>query len=97
MAAVLVGVVGDAVLPAAPDDADPGSSEDADGVGMLQVAGPGVGVDVGGPGCGVSAVVGEVDDGVAQLLVAGVAERDRVGLAGPAGRWGAAGIIRRHP
>jgi hypothetical protein len=50
VAAVLVGVVGDAVLPAAPDDADPGSGEDADGVGVAQVAGSGSGVDVGGPG-----------------------------------------------
>lgn len=33
----------------------------------------------------MTAVVGEVDDRVAQLLVAGEPERDRVELAGPAG------------
>src|ERR1039457_6348499 len=33
--AVFDGVVGDAVLPAAPDDVEPGSGEDADGVGVV--------------------------------------------------------------
>jgi hypothetical protein len=82
---MLVGVVGEAVLPAAPDDADPGSGEDADGVGVAQLAGSGSGVDVCGPGGGVAAVVGEVDDRVAQLLVAREPERDRVQLPGAAG------------
>ncbi len=47
-------------------------------MGMPASSSSGTGVDVGGPGGGVAAVVGEVDDRVAQLLVAGVAERDRV-------------------
>src|SRR5438128_423486 len=51
--AVPVGVVGDAVDPAAPDDADPGAGEDADGVGVVVAAGAGVGVDLRGPRGGV--------------------------------------------
>ncbi len=34
---MLGGVVGDAVLPAAPDDVEPGAGEDADGVRMVDV------------------------------------------------------------
>jgi hypothetical protein len=42
-------VVGDAVLPAAPDDVDPGSGEDACGVGMVMASRDGLGVQVVGP------------------------------------------------
>ena len=38
----------------------------------------GVVVDLGGPGAGVSGVVGEVDEGVAEFLVGGPAESDGV-------------------
>src|SRR5512139_129605 len=60
--AVPVRVVSDLVGPAAPDDADPGAGQDADGVGMVVAAGSGRGVDLRGPGAGVSAVVGECGD-----------------------------------
>jgi hypothetical protein len=41
-------VVGDAILPAAPDDVQPGAGEDPDGVGMVVAAVAGSGVEVGG-------------------------------------------------
>src|SRR4051794_11480927 len=50
--AVALGVVGDAVLPAAPDDVSPGAGQDADGVGVVAAAGDGLVVQVGGPGAG---------------------------------------------
>lgn len=89
--AVLGGVVGDVVLPAAPDDVEPGAGEDADGVGVVVSSGSGSGVEVGGPGVGVVGVAGEVDDRAAQLLVDGPAERDHLRFAGLAGRGGGAG------
>ena len=79
--AVLGGVVGGVVLPAVPDDEQPGSGEDAHGVGVVVPAGAGALVEVGGPGVGVSGVGGEVGDGVAQLFVV-----SRVRLCGRA-RW----------
>src|SRR5579863_10739726 len=85
------GVVGDAVEPAAPYDADPGAGEDADGVGVVLAAGAGVAVDLGGPGAGVPAVVGEGGDGGAEPLVAGPAEVHVAVLAGLAGDRGDAG------
>ena len=85
------GAVGDAVLPAVPDDVEPGAGQDAHGVGMVVAAGSGAVVEVGGPGVGVSAAVGEVGDGVAQLFVAGPAEPDGAELSGLAGRGCCAG------
>ena len=67
-------VVGDAVLPAAPDDVQPGAGEDADGVGVVVAAVAGTLVEVGGPGVGVVGVAGEVDDGAAQLFIDGPAK-----------------------
>src|SRR5579864_7156207 len=75
------GVVGDAVLPAAPDDVCPGAGEDADGVGVVAAAGGGVVVEAGGPGAGGAGVPGEVAQGVAELLVGAPAERDGLDLA----------------
>ena len=46
------GVVGDVVLPAVPDDVEPGAGQDADGVGVVVAAGAGSFVEVGGPGVG---------------------------------------------
>src|SRR5262245_55238759 len=80
--AVPVGVVGGVGGPALPDDVDPGAGEDAHGVRVVVAAGSGTGVELGGPGVLVTAVAGEVADGVAQLLVHGPAERDDAGLAG---------------
>src|SRR3990172_8591618 len=48
--AVAGGVVGGAVLPYAPDDAQPGATEDADRVRVVVAAGEGALVDVFGPG-----------------------------------------------
>jgi hypothetical protein len=67
---------------------EPGPCEDADRVGVVVAAGPGLGVEVGGPGVGAAAVAGEVADGVAQLFVDGPAERDDPNLARLAGGGG---------
>ena len=88
---VLGGVVGGVVLPAVPDDEQPGAGEDADGVGVVVAAGAGLVVEVGGPGVGVAGVGGEVGDGVAELFVAGPAEADGFVFAGLAGRGCGAG------
>ena len=82
------GVVGCAVLPAVPDDVQPGTGKDAGGVGVVFAAGDGIVVQPGGPGAGVAGVAGEVADGVAELLVGGPAEVDVGGLAGFAGGGG---------
>src|SRR4051795_2604848 len=89
--AVSGGVVGDVVLPASVDDADPGAGEDAHRVRVVVAAGAGVGVDLGGPGAVVSAVVGEGRDGLAETLVAGPAEMHGVVLAGLVGDRGLPG------
>ena len=89
--AVLGGVVGGVVLPAVPDDVEPGAGEDADGVGVVVAAGAGAVVEVGGPGVGAAGVAGEVGDGVAELFVAGPAEPDGADLAGLSGGGGDAG------
>ena len=65
--AVAIGVVGGVGGPAGPDDVDPGSGQDADGVGVVVSAGACSPVEVGGPQVGVSAVAGEVADGVAEF------------------------------
>src|SRR6202034_900508 len=84
------GVVGGLVLPAVPDHEQPGSGEDADGVGVVVAAAAGALVEVGGPGAGAAGVAGEVGDGVTELLVAGPAEADGAHLAGfSGGRRGA--------
>src|SRR5487761_834593 len=89
--AVFSGVVGDAVEPAAVDDADPGAGEDAHGVGVVLAAGAGVVVDLRGPGAGVPAVVGEGGDRGAESLVAGPAEVHGAVVAGFLGAGRAAG------
>src|SRR6202162_2235125 len=81
-------VVRDAVLPAPPDHVYPGPGEDPPGVGVRLVARPGAPVQIGGPGVREPAVLREVDEVLAQLLVAGEAERDRVMLARLAGGRG---------
>jgi hypothetical protein len=74
-AAVSGGVVGRVVLPAAPDHAEPGPGQDADGVGVAMAAGSGLLVDVSSPGVVVAGVTGKVHDRGAELL-AGEAEYD---------------------
>jgi hypothetical protein len=82
---VVGGVVGDAVLPAVPDDVEPGAGQDAGGVGVVVSAGAGAVVEVGGPGVGSAGIGGEVGDGLAQVFVAGPSESDRAHGAGLSG------------
>ena len=78
---VFGGVVGLAVGPGAPEDARPGSGQDAVGVGVVAASRPGAPVDVGGPGALVAGVVGHAGERGAQALVAGPAPADGFGLA----------------
>lgn len=78
-------LVGGVVVPAAPDDPEPGAGQDPDGVGVIQPACAGSGIGVLGPGVGGAAAVGEVDDRLAETVVAAAAERDLVGPPGCAG------------
>src|ERR1700757_540848 len=80
--AMFGGVVGGVVLPAVPDDVEPGASQDADRVGVVVASGSGAVVEIGGPGVGASAVAGEVGDRFAELFVCGPAESDVFDLAG---------------
>ena len=84
-------VVWHSVLPAPPDDVDPGPREDPAGMGVGLVARPGAVVHLRRPGVRVTAVLGEVDERVAELLVAGEPERDPAVLPRLAGRWRSAG------
>jgi hypothetical protein len=100
--AVLGGVVGDVVLPAAPDDADPGSREDAHGVWVVFAGCACLVVDVCCPGAFVSAVVGEGGHGLAESFVAGPSEMHRLVFARGFGDRCAAGEggdrrVRRRP
>jgi hypothetical protein len=91
--AVVAGrVVGFSVDPGAPQDADPGSGEDAGGMGMVAPAGPGAAVDVGGPTRAVAGVVGEAGDCGAQAVVASPSEDDAAAFAGGVGDGTDAGL-----
>src|SRR5713226_1273353 len=90
-AAVTGGVVGGAVLPDAPDDAQPGAAEDADRVRVVVAAGAGAFVDVVCPRVVLAATVGKDADGAAERLVAGPAEAGDLLLAGLDGDRGLAG------
>ena len=85
------GVVGDSVLPAVPDDVEPGAGEDADRMGVVVSSGDGTVVEVGGPGVSVSAVAGEVGDSFAESFVCGPTESDVCDFAGLAGGGGDSG------
>src|SRR3954453_4173603 len=90
--AVALGLVGGVVVPAAPEDADPGAAEDAQGVGMVGAAAAGALVDVAGPGVVVAGGVGQGADGFAQAFVAGAAEAGGFLLAGFDGDGAHAGV-----
>ena len=75
------GIEGDAVLPASPDDTQPGSGEDADRVRVAAAALDGLPVDGRGPRVPGSAAVGEVHHRGAELLVARPAEHGAFLLA----------------
>ena len=81
-AAVQCGIEGCAVLPAAPDDPDPGAGEDPDGVRVTAAASGRRRVDGGGPGVGHAAAVSEVHDGGAEFLAARPPEHGLAALAG---------------
>lgn len=79
------------LLPALPNDVDPGPSEDPTGMRVGLVAGPGVVIHLRRPGVRIAAVLREVDERVAELLVAGEPERDPPVLTRLAGGRGSAG------
>src|SRR5207302_1681314 len=85
---VLGGIVGGAVVPAAPDDVAPGAGGDADGERVVLAAGAGIVVDGRGPRAGVPGVGGEVTQGVAELAVDRPPEAVGDAGAGPAGDRG---------
>ena len=90
------------LLPALPDDVHPGTREDPAGMRVGLVAGPGVVIHLRRPGIRVTAVLGEVDERVAELLVAGEPERHPAVLARLAGGRRSAGktgkrLRRRKP
>ena len=74
-------VVGHPVLPRPPDHAAPGAGQDPLGVRVGRAPRPRSCVEVGGPGVGVPAVAGEVDEGIAQPLVGRPSEGDGAVLA----------------
>src|SRR5271156_3467480 len=82
---VLSGVIGDAVLPTAPDDADPSAGKDAHGMWVVFARGSCLVINVRRPGAFVSAVVGENGDGLAESFVAGPAEVHSLVFAGGLG------------
>ena len=59
------GVVCGVVLPAGPDDVDPGAGQDAHGVGVIVSAGASTAVEIGGPWIAAARPVREVADRVA--------------------------------
>jgi hypothetical protein len=85
-------VVGLAILPAPPDDAQPGPGQDPDGVGMIAAARASAGVDGGRPRRGMSRVIGEGRDGLAETLVARPAEDHGPVLPGRASDGGGSGL-----
>src|SRR5579875_1870120 len=87
------GIVGGAVLPAAPDDAQPGPGQYPDGVRVAAAAADRGSVDGGCPGVRHAAAVGEVHDGGAEFLAARPAEHGLAAFAGLAG--GGAGTGER--
>ena len=92
------GVVFGVVLPGPPEDADPGSGEDSDGMGVPAATGSGLAVDGGGPGGGMAGVVGgwtaplSNGDGLPEAVIAGPAEHDAAAFAGGVGDRGDAGF-----
>jgi hypothetical protein len=79
---VEAGVERNAVLPAPPDDPDPGPGEDADGVRMAAASGDRTSVDVVSPGVGHPAAVCEIHHCGSEFLVARPPEHDLFTFAG---------------
>src|SRR5207244_2396507 len=80
--AVAAEVVGGPVLPAAPQNSDPGTREDANGVRMVAAAADSSLVPGGGPRGGMPGIIGEGRERRAQAFIAGPAECDAVMLTG---------------
>jgi hypothetical protein len=91
-AGVLAGVVGNAVLPAAPEHAGPGASEGADGSGVVVPAASRGGVFVLGPGVVVAGRVGEGAGGGPESVVTAAAEARDFFAAGFDGDGAHAGV-----
>ena len=79
---VEAGVERNAVLPAPPDDPDPGPGEDADGVRMAAASGDRTSVDGVSPGVGHPAAVCEIHHCGSEFLVARPPEHDLFTFAG---------------
>jgi hypothetical protein len=75
-------IVGHGILPAVPDDEQPGTGEDAHGMRVVVAASEGLAIELGRPGVGASRVAGEVADGIAELLVGSPAEAHSPVFAG---------------
>src|SRR5262245_9818059 len=88
-------VVGLAILPAPPDKAQPGAGQDSDGVGMIAAARAGAGIDGGRPRRGVSGIIGERGDGLAEALVTRPPEDDPAVFARGASDGGGARFGRQ--
>jgi hypothetical protein len=82
---VLSDVGGTAILPGPPEHTDPRAGEDPDRVGMITAAGPGVGIDGGGPSRSVARVISPRGEGLAEAFVTGPAEDDAPVFAGGVG------------
>ncbi len=78
----IVGCVG---MPAAPDHAQPGPHQDADGVGVALAGGDVLGVEAGSPGRGMARVVGKDLQRLASVGVGSPAKVDPAALAGRLG------------
>lgn len=73
---VLEAIVGHAILPCSPEDAQPSASEDAHGMRMLASSSSGVLINFGGPRAWMSGVVCKAGDGGAQAFVVGSSPGD---------------------
>ena len=86
------GVIGDSVLPATPENPQPGAPQNSDRVGMVEPPRAGGQVDASSPGMVMPCRVGKARDGVSEAFVAGPAEADGVVFAGLFGHGGLAGV-----
>jgi len=89
---VFVGVVRCAVLPRAPEDSEPGSGEDANGMRVSASSLSGVLIELRSPGAGMPGIVCEAGERSAQSLVAGPSPCDGAGFTTLVGDWCDAGL-----
>ena len=89
---VLRRVVGFVIDPGSPENADPGTTENTDSVGVVAAALACGAVDGGGPGGTVPRVVGEAGDSLPQAMVAGPAKGDAAAFSGGMGDGADAGF-----